>query len=356
MIDWGVAERVAGLLAGGSRPVVGNSGEWPKLPADLDARARESAARVAEYSGLTPDGPLPPPEGVDRPAWIAANLVSMRPMLEPLVERVGGGLGVLGGPLRSATGVLFGAQVGALLGMVSQRVMGQYDMVLLDADSPKRLLLVTPNLANAADTMDVDYDELVTWVTVHEVTHAVQFAGVPWLRGHLAGLLTELMNSLEVSVSPEALRLPSRDGLRTLADAARRGELLRIIVGPERHALVERLQATMSLVEGHAEHVMDAVGADLLPNLPRLRAALTRRRAERPGFWRLLERLLGLELKMRQYEVGKRFCDRVVAVGGREALARAWSSPESLPTPSELEDPDAWVRRTNVPLVTKSAP
>jgi coenzyme F420 biosynthesis associated uncharacterized protein len=355
MIDWGVAERVAGLLAGGSRPLVGNSPESPKLPDDIAERARASATRISEYTGLTVGGDLPPPEGVDRPAWISANLRSMRPMIEPLVERVGGGLGALGGPLRSATGLLLGAQVGALVGMLSQRVLGQYDMVLLDADSPRRLLLVTPNLADAADTMDVDYDELVTWVTVHEVTHAVQFTGAPWLRGHLAALLTELMNSLEVSISPQALRMPDRDGLRALADAARRGDLLRIIVGPERHALVERIQSAMSLVEGHAEHVMDAVGADVLPSLPRLRAALTRRRAERPPFWRLLERLLGLDLKMRQYEVGKRFCDRVVELGGPEALERAWASPEALPTAAELEDPAAWLKRTNVPAVTKSA-
>lgn len=355
MIDWGTAERVAGLLAGGSRPVVGRDGHYRELPADLAVRARESATRVSEYTGLAVGAELPPPEGVDRPTWIAANLQSMRPLLEPLAEKMGGGLGPLTGPLRSATGMLLGAQVGALVGLLSQRVLGQYDMVLLDATAPTRLLLVTPNLADAADTMDVDHDELVSWVTVHEVTHAVQFAGVPWLREHLGGLLTELMESLDVSISAQALRFPDREGLRALADAARRGDLLRIVVGPERHALVERIQATMSLVEGHAEHVMDAVGADVLPTLPALRAALTRRRAERPAFWRLLERLLGLDLKMRQYEVGRRFCDRVVEVGGRDALKRAWAAPEALPTPAELDDPDAWLRRTNVPAVTKSA-
>ena len=355
MIDWGAAERVAGLLAGGSRPIVGGSHRWPQLPGDIQQRADKSATRVADYSGLHPSAPIPQLEGLDRPQWIKANLTSMRPLVDPLVERVGSNLGPLSGPLRSTTGLLLGAQVGALVGMLSQRVLGQFDMVLLDDSVPTRLLLVTPNLADASQTMDVDFDELVTWVTVHEVTHAVQFGGVPWLRGHLGAMVTELMESLEVSISPQALRV-DRAGLRALADAARRGDLLRLIVGEERHAIVERLQSTMSLVEGHAEHVMDAVGADLLPNMPALRAALTRRRAQRPAFWRLLERLLGLEMKMRQYEVGKRFCDRVVELGGREALQRAWASPEALPDARELENPGAWLSRTNVPAVTKSSP
>lgn len=356
MIDWSAAERIAGLLAGGSRPIVGGSASWPRLPADIQERADKSAARVSDYSGLHPAEPIPQMEGLDRPQWIKANLTSMRPLVDPLVERMGTNLGPLSGAMRSVTGMLLGAQVGALVGMLSQRVLGQFDMVLLDDSVPTRLLLVTPNLADASHTMDIDFDELVTWVTVHEVTHAVQFGGVPWLRGHLGGMVTELMDSLEVTLNPQAMRLRvDRDSLRTVADAARRGDLLRIIVGPERHAIVERLQATMSLVEGHAEHVMDAVGSELLPNMPRLRAALTRRRAQRPPFWRLLERLLGLEMKMRQYEVGKRFCDRVVELAGREALQRAWSSPAALPDTSELENPAAWLARTNVPAVTKSS-
>ena len=354
MIDWGAAERVAGLLAGGSRPIVGGSDGWPRLPDDIQQRADVSAARVADYSGLHPAGPIPSLEGLDRPQWIQANLSSMRPLIDPLIDRVGSNMGPLAGPLQSVTGLLLGAQVGALVGMLSQRVLGQFDMVLLDDSIPTRLLLVTPNLADAAHTMDVEFDELTTWVTVHEVTHAVQFGGVPWLRGHLAGMLTELMASLEVNINPQALRI-DRAGLKSLADAARRGELLRLIVGPERHAIVERLQSTMSLVEGHAEHVMDAVGTELLPDMPRLRAALTRRRAQRPAFWRLLERLLGLEMKMRQYEVGKRFCDRVVELEGPTALQRAWSSPAALPDTAELEDPVAWLQRTNVPAVTKSS-
>jgi putative hydrolase len=141
----------------------------------------------------------------------------------------------------------------------------------------------------------------------------------------------------------------SADELREVLDRARRGELLRITLGEDRWQLVERMQATMSLIEGHAEHTMDAVGGEVLPSLPRLRAAMTRRRESRGLPWRVLERLLGLELKMRQYEVGRRFCDDVVRRAGTETLALAWRSPAELPTAAELADPAQWLKRVAVP-------
>ena len=227
--------------------------------------------------------------------------------------------------------------MGALTGVLSQRVLGQYDLALLDAEVPPRLLLLAPNLAQAARNLGVDRDELVLWVTIHEITHAVQFGGAPWLREHLGGHAAGADRRPAGEARPRSTRdgcprrgrgggggwIPKLDGLginpnqlRELVERARRGELLRLTLGEERWQLVERMQATMSLIEGHAEHTMDAVGAEVLPSLPRLRAALNRRRETRGLPWRVLERLLGLELKMRQYEVGKRFCDAVVAGRG----------------------------------------
>jgi putative hydrolase len=130
-----------------------------------------------------------------------------------------------------------------------------------------------------------------------------------------------------------------------MIDRARSGQLLRLTLGEDRWRLVERMQAAMSLIEGHAEHTMDVVGAELIPSLPRLRAAMNRRRESRGLPWRVLERLLGLELKLRQYELGRRFCDAVVAEGGPQTLALAWSGPQALPSTEELEQPERWVAR-----------
>ena len=319
--------------------------------AAVEPLARDFARRVSDYSRLALPSELPPLETVDRPAWIAANLGSMRPLLEPLGERLGSGPGPLGGPLQAASGFLLGAQVGALTGILSQRVLGQYELALLDPTVPPRLLLIAPNLAQAAINLGVDRDELVVWVAIHEITHAVQFSGAPWLRDHLGGMLRELIDGLQVGLAgaPGGARrlpgLPDPSQLRDMVDRARRGELLRVTLGEDRWQLVERMQATMSLIEGHAEHTMDAVGGEVLPSLPRLRAAMTRRREHRGLPWRVLERLLGLELKLRQYEMGRRFCDAVVADGGTASLARAWTGPDTLPSAAEIEDPGRWIAR-----------
>ena len=350
-IDWRAAQRIGERLAG-SPPHGG------VRAASVQPRAYEFAQRVGDYSGLQTPGELPPIEAVDRSTWIAANLRTMRPLLGGLGERLGDAGGPLAGPLRSASGFLLGAQVGALTGVLSQRVLGQYDLALLDETVTPRLLLLAPNLAIAARNLSVDRDELVLWVAIHEITHAVQFSGAPWLRSHIGGILQELIDGLQVSLAGEAasngagagwrerLKLPDAGELRELVERARNGELLRITLGEDRWALVERMQAAMSLIEGHAEHTMDAIGAEVLPSLPRLRAAMTRRRESRGLPWRVLERLLGLEMKMRQYEVGRRFCDEVVEQGGTGALARVWSGPEQLPSGEELKDPAGWLQRT----------
>ena len=347
-VDWRVAQRVGELIAG-TPPFGAISSER------VEPMAHDFAVRVAAYSGLRPPGDLPRLELVDRSAWIAANLRTMRPLLGRLSERAGiePPRGLFGNPLQSATGLLMGAQVGALTGVLSQRVLGQYDLALLDSTVPPRLLLLAPNLAQAARTLQLDRDELVLWVTIHEITHAVQFSGAPWLREHLAGMITQLIDGLQVSVNSGGggwiPKLPATGDMRELVERARRGELLRLTLGEDRWQLVERIQATMSLVEGHAEHTMDVIGAQLLPSLDRLRAAMNSRRQNRGLPWRVLERLLGLELKFRQYQVGRRFCDAIVEASGPLALARAWESPATLPRPEELEQPDRWLERLSKP-------
>jgi len=339
MIDPVLAERIALLLTGG--------GGDPSLPPpDLAGRAERAAARIEEVTGLVPATALPAPEWIDRGAWAAANLASTSSLLDPLLERVGEHLGALAGPARAGASYLASAEIGVLLGIVGRRVLGQYELTLLDPTIPARLLFVGPNIDDVADGMDVERDELADWVVFHEVTHAVQFAGVPWLREHISGLLRELLGDLQLKVDPRAIaRMPSAADLRALADAVREGGLALAVVGPARRNLLERVQATMALVEGHAEWTMDAAARDVLPSLDRLRAALDARRRDRPPALRLLDRLLGLELKLRQYQEGRAFCDAVVRAAGVAAMHGAWRSPEDAPTVAELRDPGLWLAR-----------
>jgi coenzyme F420 biosynthesis associated uncharacterized protein len=335
MIDWGLAGQVARGLAN-----LQPSGDPAPFEA-VGAPAAESDRLVSAYTGLVPAAPLPVAEAVTREAWIDANLASLRGVLDPAVERLSGRMG----PAGAAAGAILALEAGAISGFLAGRVLGQYEFPVLDPAGPARLLFVAPNLGHAVHTLDADAPQLLRWVALHETTHALQFGGVPWLRDHLAGMVRELLGSLDMD--PRALlRLPDAADLRALLDAVREGGLAGLAIGPERRAVMERAQAFMALLEGYAEHVMDAVGADLLPDLPQLRAALERRRHERTGLLRLLERLIGFDLKLRQYQQGKAFCDAVVARGGIAALNRAWAGPEALPTPAELQDAASWVERT----------
>ena len=351
MIDWGLARQIAGVVAGEG----GNGASTPARLEGLPAAADESERLVTAYTGLRPPGSLPRPEALDRRGWIDANIHSLRPLLQPLGDRLGAELGPLAGPVRAVAGVVVAAEVGALFGYMSRHVLGQYELMLLDSTAPARLLFVAPNLDEARSNLNADASELLRWVALHETTHALQFEGVPWLHEHLSGLVRELLRTAEVSVDAgKLLRLPSGADLRTLVGAVREGDLLSLVMGPEQRELMDRAQATMAVLEGYAEHVMDAVGVSVIPSLPKLRAGLERRRSTRSAASQWLARLLGLELKLRQYRLGKAFSDRVVAAGGIDALNRVWAEPDALPTLTELEDPRAWMERTRVPIVTKS--
>jgi coenzyme F420 biosynthesis associated uncharacterized protein len=343
MIDWKLVKRIAGSLSGEAPGV-----EFPTE--GLGPLALDAAQRISAYTGLEPRTPLPEPELVSRRGWIDANVETMRPVFDELAERLpdrGLAVGPLGPLASHASSAVLSAQVGAMTGYLSQRVLGQYDIPLLDAAGTPRLLLVVPNLVGTAERMQADRDDLLRWVTLHEVTHAVQFGAVDWLRPFLASRLRELLDSLEMRLAaPPSMRIPSPADLRELIESARSGELVTFVIGRERRALVDQLQATMAIVEGHAEHVMDVIGEEIIPSQAQLRAGLEQRRATRSTPLRLIERLLGIELKMRQYREGKQFCDFVVARGGIATLDRVWADEQALPSRAELVEPALWLART----------
>ena len=347
MIDWVVAERIARYVAG--------TGEAREPKVDLAAIATESEARVIAYTGLTPSRPLPDPEGISRREWVATNIDSMRRLLDPVLERANKGLGPLRPAMQIGVGFVLSTEVGVVVGYLGQRVLGQYELVLLDEaveDRPPRLLFVLPNLGQAVQAFGAEEKEFMTWVTLHEVTHAVQFSGVPWLHGHVAGLVRELLKSAELRIeTPRKLRLPSGEELRRITGALRNGDLISIVTSKAERETLDRVQAVMAVIEGHAEHVMDAVAPDLLPSLPRLREALDRRRKTQSGLNRLVARLLGLDMKLRQYEQGKFFCDAVVRERGPAALQRMFADPATLPTLEELREPSRWLARAMPPMI-----
>jgi len=217
---------------------------------------------------------------------------------------------------------------------------------LLGGEAPPRLLLVAPNLAKAIVDLDVDAEAFGRWICAHELTHVFQFQGVPWLRGHLSGLLREYLATVDVRIERGAAGgLPSLRDPAKLVEAYRAGGLAALVQTGEQRALMARVQAVMAVIEGYSEHVMDAIAPSAIPSHEGLREAMSRRRASRSAPERLIERLLGFDLKLRQYELGKRFCDAVVEASGIARLNAVWAGPEALPTSTELDEPEAWLDR-----------
>jgi coenzyme F420 biosynthesis associated uncharacterized protein len=345
IVDWNLAERV-GLALAGQGP------RWEGTEDELRVESERAAKQVRRYTGLRPRGHLPGAELVDRAEWARVNLATFQEMSAGIEEQLGERLNVSGDSSNSRglpatlTSAAAGAEVGLAVGYLAQRVIGQYDVALIGPTRAPRLLFVGPNLSAARSRLDVDRDIFLRWIALHETTHAVHFASVPWLRDHIGGIAKELFEGAAVEVKPGELlgklvRLNPRELVRSVAA----GDLARLLLPEPQRRQVDLLLATMTLVEGYAEHVMDAVGDQLDPGYAELRRRLDRDRERRGLLDSIVSRLLGLEMKMAQYRRGKAFADAVVRTDGIRGLNHAWDSPESLPTPEELDTPAEWVER-----------
>src|SRR3954466_9221882 len=258
----------------------------------------------------------------------------------------GAGNGTVSGIQRTIVRTATGAEVGLAVGYLSQWVIGQYDVALIGPAREPRLLFVAPNLSSARERLGVDRELFLRWIALHETTHAVHFGSVPWLREHIGGIAEELFERAAVEVKPsEILGKLVRLNPRELLRSVKSGELATLLLPEEQRRLVDRLTATMTLVEGYAEHVMDAVGDQLDPGYTDLRRALDRDRERRGLLDSIVSKVLGLDMKLAQYRRGKAFADAVVRAHGIRTLNRAWRDPDALPCPEELDDPAEWVDR-----------
>jgi coenzyme F420 biosynthesis associated uncharacterized protein len=342
MVDWSLARQVA-RLAGGSGEAEGAD------PPDIAALCAEMDQHVSAYTSLRPSSPMPPPELVGREEWASVNIDSIAGMIDPVAARLERRLefaGPLAGALQAGATATLAAEVGLVMGYVSTRVLGQYDVSLLGGDAPPRLLFVAPNMRKAVRELEIDPDAFHRWICAHELTHVYQFQGVPWLREHLSAMVREYLAGVEVRIERGAAGgLPSLPNPAHLVEAFREGGLAALVQTKEQRALMERVQATMAVVEGYSEHVMDSLSEEAIPGRDVLRAAMERRRRSRSAPELVIQRLLGFDIKMRQYELGKRFCDAVVGAAGIAVLDRVWEGPDALPSTYELEHSADWVAR-----------
>lgn len=343
VVDWALAERLALALAG-QGPAWDGSGE-----AGIRSQCEWAVELVRGYTGLKPRSAIPAAELIGRAEWVRANLESFRTLSAAVERQLAHRMrlsGRAGGVPRAIAAAATGVEVGLATGYLAQRVIGQYDVALLGPARAPRLLLVAPNLAAARSRLGADAELFGRWVALHEATHAVQFAAVPWLREHLGGIATELLSAAAIEIKPAELlsklaRLDPRELVRSVAA----GDFVSLLWPESQRRGVGRLLAAMTVVEGYAEHVMDAVGRRLGPGYGELRGKLEADRERRRPLDAVVSKLLGLDLKLAQYRRGKAFADEVAASVGIRGLNRVWSGPDALPSRQELDQPADWVQR-----------
>ncbi|NPD04933.1 zinc-dependent metalloprotease [Nocardioides sp. zg-1308] len=334
LIDWDFAVTVGSKVAG----------PGPEVSADEAAAAvielREGAARstplVSEFTGLRTTAGTAPVLVVDRSGWLQANADGFAKILTPIVDKLTEKKGAPSGLSAAIGSRVTGAEVGLLLGFLGSKVLGQFDPF---HDPHGRLLLVAPNIVHVEREISADPSDFRLWVCLHEETHRVQFTANPWLGDHLMAQ----MNAVADTIEPSALL----DGLRRGAEAIRGGNasVVDIVSSPEQKEILDRVTGVMSLLEGHADVVMDGVGPSIIPSVAQIRTKFNQRRQGVGTLDKLLRRLLGLDAKMAQYRDGAVFVRHVVDKVGMEQFNAVWTGPETLPSKDEIGDPDAWVAR-----------
>ncbi|WP_274561129.1 zinc-dependent metalloprotease [Streptomyces spiramyceticus] len=363
MVDWNLAVATATRLVRPGPDVTRE--EARAVVAELRKHAKAAEEHVRGFTRMIPDGHEPedtPVLVVDRAGWIKANVAGFREILRPLLEKMQDrrGSGPGGAVLGAVGGKVTGVEVGMLLSFLASRVLGQYETFApatrefpAGANGGGRLLLVAPNIVHVERELEVDPHDFRLWVCLHEETHRTQFTAVPWLRDHLEGEIQSFLGETEVDPMTVLERL--REAAQSLAGGRPEGEageggrsLVEIVQTPAQREILSRLTAVMSLLEGHADFVMDGVGPDVVRSVAEIREKFQQRRAR--GASRLdqaLRKLLGLDAKLRQYRDGERFVRSVVEEVGMDGFNRVWTSPNTLPTKAEIAKPADWVARVH---------
>lgn len=341
-VDWARAERVATLIAARRPAPLGDVAGWDP-PMELIEQ------QIEDVTGLRSAAGTATAQLIDRPTWIHANIESFRALLQPVFEKLEAKrpTGGAANAMNSVSRQIAGAQLGTMLGWMSTRVLGQYDLLVgRDGTGDGAVYLVASNLATVEEKFGFDATSFRTWVLVHELTHRAQFTGVPWMRGYFTGMVDAAINA--VDPDPQVILAALKDALRNRAEArqqVRDSGVAGLIASPEQRKVITRIGGLMSLLEGHGDVTMTRAAGGLVSDAERFARVLSERRRRGNPLSRLVLRLTGMEGKLNQYAAGERFIAAVEAVGGPRMIDVCWKSPEQLPSLDEIRTPELWLQR-----------
>lgn len=343
MIDWDLAVRVGSRLAGAG-PVVGRT-EAVEVVAELRAGAEKSTPLVREFTGLVAEARTAPILVVDRAGWIQANADGFATIIAPIVAKLQDKKGPPSAFTEAIGSRITGAELGVMLGFLGNKVLGQFDPFHAAPGAAGRLLLVAPNIVHVERELDVEEHDFRLWVCLHEETHRVQFTAVPWMTDHLHGLMGQIVEAVETD--PGAVLTDGLSRIGEILSGKSEASLMDLFSTPEQKLVIDQVTGVMSLLEGHADVVMDGVGPEVIPTVEHIRKKFTQRRKGVGALDKLLRRLLGLDQKMAQYRDGAVFVRAAIDAVGMEGFNAVFAEPANLPTKTEIHDPAAWLQRVH---------
>jgi coenzyme F420 biosynthesis associated uncharacterized protein len=329
--------------------------EAEHVVSELRRDAALAEGHVRGYTLLETESATAPVVVVDRAGWVQANVDGLRLVIDPLVAKLRASRPEPGSFATAIGSRVTGLEAGGLFAFLSNKVLGQFDPFFTGLAGEEgqrrhggRLLLVAPNIVQVERELGVDPGDFRLWVCLHEETHRVQFTAVPWLRGHLLSEMEILLDKTDLD--PARLAKMMRDGIEQVGRLVRGDQevtLLDLVQTPEQRVVIERLTALMSLLEGHADVVMDGVGPDVIPSVEEIRALFNKRRAGAGALDQMIRRLLGFDAKLRQYRDGAIFVRGVLDKVGMVGFNAVWAEPANLPTKDEIAEPARWVTRVH---------
>ncbi|MCA1839041.1 MAG: zinc-dependent metalloprotease [Actinomycetota bacterium] len=347
-VNWQIATQIARAVAG--------AGKLTKSPAASDTSTFQEAVRIAEMQltarlGTDPSSHLTEVRLIDRVGWVDLNFETLRPMIDRLAARLSGQFGVPGmaSPPQLQTffdalgPFLIGSQVGFLTGHLARQQLSGYDLPL-PSHGPDLVTFIFPNIVGVAEELDLDDKQFTLWVALHESAHRAVFSQHPWVPKHLLDLVTGYIDAAQIDLAEIMSKLENIGETDALAQLTQRpDQLLPLLVNDEQKGHLPKIQAFLAVIEGHADHLVEQIsGGGLIPESEKISEAIVRRRAETSSADRLLNQLLGVDLKPETYRAGVRFIKAVAEAGRQEVL---WRGPDSLPLLDEITQPSAWLSR-----------
>lgn len=348
VINWELAKNLAIRVA--------NEGEIEETPSPNLQKQFEELVRASEI--LTSDFTslqffkFATVRVFRRQDWIEANINGFKIIMEPLTQKVveqskkQKASDPISQLLNKISPLILTFEIGLVLGYIAKNVLGQYDICLPYGESGK-IYFVAPNLLRLEKMLGLPSRDFRFWIALHEVTHALEFNSNNWIVDYYKELFKEYIESATLNLESAAERV-SKMNVKSIAEMINKlqhEDILFSLATPKQREILFKIQALMTVLEGYSNFVMDEIGSKMISNFQILKNRFENRKKDLSTAEKIFRKITGLELKIKQYEMGQKFANLVFKKLNIDGLNLVYKHKENIPTIEEIKNPDKWIKR-----------